>query len=103
MSQLYNDAAVPGFATGLCGSMPVRGTHQGGNRCWKEGRPSACPCCKLPPQIWHRVAGCHGVSNKFRMRSAGGLAGSWQTGLTLQLLPTSQCFHGLPSAPLYKA
>eukprot|EP00983_Pelagomonas_calceolata_P101588 1158711-Pelagomonas_calceolata.AAC.14 len=25
----------------------------------KEGSPPDCPCCKLLPPIWHRVAGCY--------------------------------------------
>eukprot|EP00983_Pelagomonas_calceolata_P106231 1159211-Pelagomonas_calceolata.AAC.7 len=28
----------------------------GGMWAWKEGPLPACPRCKLPPPIWHRVA-----------------------------------------------
>eukprot|EP00983_Pelagomonas_calceolata_P009683 313247-Pelagomonas_calceolata.AAC.6 len=47
----------------------------------EEGPPSACPCCKLPPLIRHRFAGCCDPSKFYLITSIDVIVGSRQSGL----------------------
>eukprot|EP00983_Pelagomonas_calceolata_P081182 1155460-Pelagomonas_calceolata.AAC.5 len=82
----------------------LRGATEGA--CWwgeplglvwarKEGPSLACPCCKLPPPIWHRVAECFNASVDIEMGLIGGLVQNRQTVLTPSAEHPTELITGL--------